>query len=159
MVNLTQFSHASTTVCMKVNHIVALEIDDAIRVTDYTCMCHLARKYFEDLLHGKDNIFNPVISVLTSDDSWWEWQYGTYGIFAMHPNKFLWPESSSPGFYQEFWNTCNPDIFQECCRWLNENQFPLRRIQPTLNLFRKDNNIRQQWNIRDQLRCVMCYIS
>lgn len=37
-------------------------------------------------------------------------------------------DTYSSGYYNQFWNAYSPDIFQECCRWLNENQFP-----PTLN--------------------------
>lgn len=37
---------------------------DATQVTNETCVCHLARKYFEELCHGQHSAYSPVIIVL-----------------------------------------------------------------------------------------------
>jgi len=49
-------------------------------------------------------------------------------MFSMHPDKCPGPDGFNPGFFQHFWVVCNSDIFQECCAWLNNNQF-----SPSLN--------------------------
>jgi hypothetical protein len=120
-----------------VNHIIALEAPDTTRVTDESGMCQLAREYFEELFQGQQSIYSPVISALqpvvndvdnlelTAPFQLVEFKEA---MFAMHPDKCPGPDGFSPGFYHHFWNTCNSDIFQECCRWLNDNQFP-----PSLN--------------------------
>jgi len=48
--------------------------------------------------------------------------------FYMQPDKCLRPDGFNHGFYQHFWSLCRDDIYNECCKWLNEGKFP-----PSLN--------------------------
>ena len=123
----------------KVNHIISLEAADATRVTDETSMRHLACKYFEELFQSHHSLSSPVINSLhpVLDDvdadnleltTPFQIHEFKEAMFSMHPDKCPDPNGFRIGFYHQFWNTCSHDIFQECFRLSNENQFP-----PTLN--------------------------
>lgn len=49
-------------------------------------------------------------------------------MFSMHPDKCFGPDAFNLGFFQHFWSVYSSDIFQECCAWVNNYQFP-----PSLN--------------------------
>lgn len=45
-------------------------------------------------------------------------------MFSMQPDKCPGLDGFNLGFYQQFWTMCSDDIFNECCQWMNEGQYP-----------------------------------
>ncbi|AES96179.1 hypothetical protein MTR_5g034160 [Medicago truncatula] len=41
-------------------------------------------------------------------------------IISMQLDKCPSPDGFNSGFYHNFWEVCSPNIFQECCSWLND---------------------------------------
>jgi len=84
-----------------------------------------------------NSVYAPIIdaldNVITTEDNDFliapfQPQEFKDSMFSVHPDKCLGLDGFNPGFFQQFWSICSSDFFQECCLWLNNNQFP-----PSLN--------------------------
>ena len=114
-----------------------MENDVGVRVLDEQGMCQVAKGYFETLFLESNSTRAPVVDIIekvVSDDdnvlltAPFHAHEFKDAMFSMHRDKCPGPDGFNPGFFQHFWSVCNSDIFQECCAWLNNNQFP-----PSLN--------------------------
>ena len=130
-------------------------------------MCHLAKEYFDNLFQQQQrSSVDPVIVVLTpvidesdNNELTAPFQVDEFkaAMFSMHPNKCAGPDGFSPGFYQQFWNVCSPDIFQECCCWLNDNQFPPSLNSTNIALIPKGQHQRTMKDWRPIALCNVLY--
>ena len=58
-------------------------------------------------------------------------------------------------FFQHFWSVCNADIFQECCTWLNDNEFPPSLNSTNIALIPKGN---EQKSMKDWRWIALCNV-
>jgi len=107
----TKFFHASSTSHKKVNHIISLENDVGVRVTDEQGLCQIAKGYFAELFLENNSSHTPVIdiieSVVSEEDndfltSPFQIQVFKEAMYFMHPDKCLRPNGFNPGFLQHF---------------------------------------------------------
>jgi len=76
-------------------------------------------------------------------------------MFSIQPDKCPGPDGFNPGFFQQFWSVCNSDIFQECCAWLNNNQFPPSLNSTNIALIPKGN---EQKSMKDWRPITLCNV-
>jgi len=76
-------------------------------------------------------------------------------MYSMHPDKSPGPDGFNPGFFQKFWSVCIPDIFSECCSWLNNNQFPPSLNSTNIALIPKGN---EQHTMKDWHPIALCNV-
>jgi len=133
----TKFFHAAATSKKKVNKILSLETNEGICITDDGGMRFTVKNYFEEFFEGHESVRSPVINMLNQvidneDNAQLTVPFCREdfkeAMFSMQPDKCPGPDGFNPGFYQHFWSVCSDDIFNECCEWMNEGQFP-----PSLN--------------------------
>ena len=76
-------------------------------------------------------------------------------MFSMHPEKCPGPDGFNPGFFQHFWLVCSSNIFQECCQWLNNNQFSPLLNSTNIAFILKGN---EQKSIKDWRPIALCNV-
>lgn len=100
---------------------------------------------FEELFEGNESVRSPVVNLLNlvidnedNDQLTTPFFIEEFKeeMFYMQPDKCLGPDGFNPGFYQHFWSVCRDGIYDECCQWLNEGQFPLEPHNYSFNLKR-----------------------
>jgi hypothetical protein len=67
-------------------------------------------------------------------------------MFSMQAEKCPGPDGFNPGFHQHFWQLCSPDIFRECCSWLESGQLPASLNSTNIALIPKGS---EQWTMKD----------
>lgn len=124
----------------------------------------LAKGYFEELFLENNSNCTPVIDVVervvTEEDNDFltapfQVQEFKDAMYAMHPDKCYGPDGFNPGFFQHFWSVCNNDIFNECCSWLNNNQFPPSLNFTNIALIPKGN---EQKSMKDWRPIAFCNV-
>jgi hypothetical protein len=76
-------------------------------------------------------------------------------MFSMHPDKCPGLDGYNPGFYQQFWNLCSDEIFQQCCAWLDTGQFPASLNMANISLIPKGNS---QTTMKDWWPIALCNV-
>jgi len=144
----TKFFHAPATSRKKVNRILSLENDAGIRVTNEQGLCQIAKGYFEKNFLENQSDCTPVLAAIDNvvsveDNDFltapFQVQEFKEDMYSMHPDKYPGPDGFNSGFFQKFWSVCNPNIFSECCSWLNNNQFPPSLNSTNISLIHKGN--------------------
>lgn len=76
-------------------------------------------------------------------------------MFSMNLDKCPGPDGYNPGFYQQFWNLCNDEIFKECCVWLDRGYFPPDLNMTNIALIPKGNS---QASMKDWRPIALCNV-
>jgi len=160
----TKNFHVAATSRKKVNKILSLESDEGIRTTNDVGMRAIAKNYFEELFEGHQSVRSPVINflneVIVDEDNAqltapFCKEESKEAMFSMQPDKCPGPDGFNPGFYQHFWSVCSDDIFNECCLWMNDGQFPPSLNSTNIALIPKGTD---QKNMKDWRPIALCNV-
>ncbi|MCI28182.1 CNGC5-like protein, partial [Trifolium medium] len=77
--------------------------------------------------------------------------------FSMHPDKSLCPDGLNPGFYRKFWPLIRREIFEACCMWLEEGQFPPNLNDTNIALVAKVDRLESMKDLRSISLCNVIY--
>ena len=148
----------------KVNHITFLENDVGVRISNEQGMRQVAKSYFETLFMESNSTHAPVVNIIEKivfddDNALLTAPFQAYefkdAMFSMHLDKCPGLDGFNPSFFQQFWSVCNSDIFQECCAWLNNNQFPSLLNSTNIALIPKGN---EQKSMKDWRPIALCNV-
>lgn len=88
---------------------------------------------FEEVSGHYDLVFDclsPKVNVADNDLLVAPFDIGEFktALFQMHSDKAPGPDGLNPAFFKRFWNLCGPELYHSAVSWLDNGEFPLRRM-------------------------------
>jgi len=115
------------------NRVGHLEDEDGVVCRSEDGMRHIVRDYFMQLFQKsnrlRENVINLVPSTITGEDNDmltapFTAEEFKQANFSMQAYKCPDPDGFNPCFYQHFWDTCDHEVYQAECQWLENGAFP-----------------------------------